>query len=214
MGDLDQSNIIAVMASGVIGALVYTWSDTFWFSAVEGEVYAMSSFFTSIVFWAILKWEDIADEKYANRWIILIFYLIGLSVGVHLLNLLAIPAIVFVYYFRKYEVTRNGVLITSAIAMAILGGIMYVVIPHTVTLASWFDLLFVNSFGMSIHSGTFFFLILLMLLLIGGIYYTHKKAKVIANTIILGITVILIGYSSFAMIVPGIKVTISQFSKI
>ena len=201
MDGLNQSNILAIMASGVVGALLYTWSDTFWFSAVEGEVYAMSSFFTSVVFWAILKWEDVADEKHANRWIILIFYLIGLSVGVHLLNLLAIPAIVFVYYFRKYEVTKKGVLITSAIAMAILGGIMYVIIPHTVTVASWFDLLFVNSFGMSIHSGTFAFLILLAISLVGGIYYTHKKGKVVANTIILGVTVILIGYSSFAMIV-------------
>ncbi len=198
---LTLANTIAIMASGVVGALTYTWSDTFWFSAVEGEVYALSSFFTAIVVWAILKWEDVADEPYSNRWLILIFYLIGLSVGVHLLNLLAIPVIVLIYYFKKYTVTRNGLLIVAGISLTILGGIMYIIIPHSVTLASWFELLFVNGFGMPIHTGVFAFVILLITGLVFGIWYTDKKGKVILNTVLLAVTVIMIGYSSFTMIV-------------
>ncbi|MBN2668883.1 MAG: DUF2723 domain-containing protein [Bacteroidales bacterium] len=201
VAELNLATTIGIMSSGVVGALAYTWSDTFWFSAVEGEVYAMSSFFTAVVVWAILKWENIADEAYANRWLILIFYLIGLSIGVHLLNLLAIPAIVFVYYFRKYKVTRNGVILASAISVALLGGIMYVLIPHSVTVASWFELMFVNGFGMPIHSGSIAFAVISLALLGFGIWYTDKKGKVILNTVFLSITVIMIGYSSFTMIV-------------
>ncbi len=201
LGGLDMPKTLAVMASGVVGALTYTWSDTFWFSAVEGEVYAMSYLFTAAVFWAILKWEDVADERYSNRWLILIFYLIGLSVGVHLLNLLAIPAIVLVYYFRKYKVTRNGVIATSAIAVTILAAIMYVIIPHSVTVASWFELLFVNGMGMPINSGAVAFAVFAILVLTFGIWYTEKKGKALLNTIILSVTVILIGYSSFTIIV-------------
>ncbi len=199
-GEWDMSKTIAVMASGVVGSLAYAWSDTFWFSAVEGEVYAMSSLFSAAVLWAILKWEDVADEPFSNRWLILIFYLIGLSVGVHLLNLLAIPAMVFVYYFKKYPVTRMGVVIAAAISLVILAGIMYVLIPHTVTVASWFELMFVNGFGMPIHSGAFAFAILTILLLSFGIWYTDKKGKAILNTVLLGVSVIMIGYSSFAII--------------
>ncbi len=201
LGGLTKANTIAIMASGVVGALTYTWSDTFWFSAVEGEVYALSSFFTAIVIWAILKWEDVADEPYSNRWLILIFYLIGLSIGVHLLNLLAVPVIVLIYYFKKYSVTRNGLFAVAGISIAILGGIMYVVIPHSVTLASWFELLFVNGMGMPIHTGTFVFAILTILGLAFGIWYTDQKGKAIWNTILLSLTVIMIGYSSFVMIV-------------
>ena len=124
----------------VVGALAYTFSDTFWFSAVEGEVYASSSLFTAVVFWAILKWENKAHEKYANRWLVLIAYLMGLSIGVHLLNLLAIPAIVLIYYFKKYPVTRKGVLLALGSSVLILGGIMYVLIPGFVHVASWFEL--------------------------------------------------------------------------
>jgi len=199
-GEWDMSKTIAVMASGVVGSLAYAWSDTFWFSAVEGEVYAMSSLFSAAVLWAILKWEDVADEPYSNRWLILIFYLIGLSVGVHLLNLLAIPAMVFVYYFKKYPVTRMGVVIAATVSLVILAGIMYVLIPHTVTVASWFELMFVNGFGMPIHSGAFAFAILTILLLSFGIWYTDKKGKAILNTVLLGVSVIMIGYSSFAII--------------
>ncbi len=191
----------AVIGAGFIGALAYTFSDTFWFSAVEGEVYAMSSLFTALVFWAILKWENVADDKYANRWLILIAYLMGLSIGVHLLNLLAIPAIVLVYYFKKFEVNRNGLIKALAVSAVLLIGILYGIIPYTVKIASWFELLFVNDFGAPFNTGLAVYFILLFSGIVYGIWYTHKKQKVIANTIILGITVILIGYSSFAMIV-------------
>lgn len=198
---LSLAQTIAVIGSGAVGALAYTFSDTFWFSAVEGEVYAMSSLFTAFVFWAILKWENIADEKYSNRWLVLIAYLMGLSIGVHLLNLLAIPAIVFVFYFKKYKITRAGIFKAFIVSMIILGAIMYVIIPGLVKVASWFDLLFVNGFGLPFKSGVIFYIVLLLGLIIWGLYYTSKKKKVILNTIILGVTVIVIGYSSFAMIV-------------
>ncbi len=191
---------LLIMGSGLTGALGYAFSDTFWFSAVEGEVYAMSSFLTALVFWAILKWENIADEPHANRWLILIAYLIGLSIGVHLLNLLAIPAIVFVYYYRKFTVTRKGIIYALGLSIAILGGIMYGIIPGFVTVASWFELLFVNSFGLPFHSGALFYMAVLAGLLIWSIYYTVRKNLVIWNTIAVAITVIVIGYSSFALI--------------
>lgn len=199
--NLSLAQLIAIIGSGAVGALAYTFSDTFWFSAVEGEVYAMSSLFTAFVFWAILKWENIADEKYSNRWLILIAYLMGLSIGVHLLNLLAIPAIVFVFYFKKYKITRAGILKAFVVSMVILGAIMYVIIPGLVKVASWFELLFVNGFGLPFKSGAIFYIALLLALIIWSLYYTSKKKKVILNTILLVITVIIIGYSSFAMIV-------------
>ncbi|WP_163715816.1 glycosyltransferase family 117 protein [Mangrovibacterium lignilyticum] len=192
---------IAILGSGVVGALAYTFSDTFWFSAVEAEVYATSSLFTAIVFWAILKWENEADEPYANRWIIFIAYMIGLSIGVHLLNLLAIPAIVFVYYFRKYKTTRNGIIISFVLSIVLLGVLMYGIIPGVITVASWFELAFTNGFGLPFNTGAIIYAILLIGLLIFGIYYTYIKKKALFNTILVSITVILIGYSSFAMIV-------------
>ncbi|HPF50197.1 MAG TPA: DUF2723 domain-containing protein, partial [Draconibacterium sp.] len=191
---------LAIVASGMVGALAYTFSDTFWFSAVEGEVYASSSLLTAVVFWAILKWENVADEKYANRWLIFISYIIGLSIGVHLLNLLAIPAIVFVYYFKKYEVTRKGIIWALIISIALLGVVMYGIIPGVVTVASWFELMFVNGFGLPFDSGVYFYSALLIAAFSFGIIYTHKKGRVILNTVLLGITVIIIGYSSFAII--------------
>ncbi|MFP4025497.1 MAG: DUF2723 domain-containing protein [Thiohalospira sp.] len=194
-------NIIAIIGSGLVGALAYTFSDTFWFSAVEAEVYATSSLFTALVFWAILKWENESEKKYANRWLILIAYLMGLSIGVHLLNLLAIPAIVFVYYFKKYEVTKKGVFFALIVSGILLGSIMYILIPGIVKVASWFDLLFVNGFGLPYNSGVVFYVFLLIGLIIWGLRYTQRKKQVVYNTILLGITVILIGYSSFAMIV-------------
>lgn len=193
--------LITIMGSGLVGALGYAFSDTFWFSAVEGEVYAMSSFLTALVFWAILKWENIADQPHANRWLILIAYLIGLSIGVHLLNLLAIPAIVFVYYFKKFEVTRNGVIGALVVSLAILGGLMYGIIPGFVKIASWFELLFVNTFGLPFHSGALFYVILLTALMIWAIRYTIMKNLIVWNTIAVALTVIFIGYSSFALII-------------
>ncbi len=193
--------LVAIMGSGVVGALSYTFSDTFWLSAIEAEVYSFSSFFTAIVFWAILKWENIADERYSNRWLILIAYLMGLSIGVHLLNLLAIPAIVFVYYHKKYEASRNGFLLASVISVAILGTVIYGIIPGLVSIASKFELLFVNSFGMPFNTGVLIYFILLSAGIIGGIYFTYQKRMVLLNTIITAVMVIIIGYSSYAMIV-------------
>jgi MFS family permease len=199
--EISFGQTIAIMASGLVGALAYTFSDTFWFSAVEGEVYGTSSLMTAIVFWAILKWENVADEPHANRWLIFIAYVIGLSVGVHLLNLLAIPAIVFVYYFKKYKATRNGILVAMGISVVVLAIVMYGIIPGVVTIGSWFELLFVNVFGLPFHSGVLFYVIALVAAIVFALFYTMKKQMVVWNTIILGVAVILIGYSSFALII-------------
>jgi hypothetical protein len=200
-GQFTKGKMIVVLGSGLIGALAYTFSDTFWFSAVEAEVYGSSSFFTAIVFWAILKWEDVADEKYANRWIILIAYLTGLSIGIHLLNLLAIPAMVFVYYFRKYKVSTKGIVYALLISLTLLGGMMYGVIAGLIKVASYFELLFVNDFGLPFNSGITCYALLLLIITTWGIYITRKKKKVVLNTILSAFVVILIGYSSYAMIV-------------
>ena len=200
-GEYTLGQTIAILGSGVVGALAYTFSDTFWFSAVEGEVYASSSLFTALVFWAILKWEDEADEPYANRWIVLIAYLMGLSIGVHLLNLLAIPAIVFVYYFRKYKATRNGILLSLLVSLVILGVVMYGIIPGVITIATWFELMFVNGMGLPFNSGAVIYALILVSALVYGILYTIRRKLILWNTVLIGIVVILIGYSSFAMIV-------------
>ncbi len=193
--------IIAILGSSLVGSLAYTFSDAFWFSAVEGEVYASSSLFTAMVFWAILKWENTADEKYANRWLILIAYLMGLSIGVHLLNLLAIPAIVLVYYYKKYTFSWRGLIAALSISIIILGSVMYIIIPGVIWIASRFELLFVNTFGLPYNTGVLFYAALLIGGLIYGILYTHRHKKVLANTVLLILTVIILGYSSFSMIV-------------
>lgn len=203
VGQKDQYSFgetIAIVGSGIVGALAYTFSDTFWFSAVEGEVYASSSLFTAVVFWAILKWEESADQKYSNRWLILIGYLMGLSIGVHLLNLLAIPAIVMVYYFKKYEPTRKGTIWAVLLSFIILGFIMYGFIQGWVILASWFELMFVNGFGLPYNSGLLFFVALFIALIVIGLRITMKKGSVLWHTVILFIAVLLIGYSSYAVI--------------
>lgn len=196
-----KAELISIIGAGLVGALAYTFSDTFWFSAVEGEVYGTSSLFTALVFWAILKWENEADDAYANRWIILICYLVGLSIGVHLLNLLAIPAIVFVYYFRKYEVSRNGILMASGISVFILGMIIWVIIPGLVVAASWFELLFVNGIGLPYNSGVIIYALVLTGAVSYGILYTYRHKKPVLNTVLIGLSVIVIGYSSYAMTV-------------
>jgi len=193
--------IVTVMGAGIVGALAYTFSDTFWFSAVEAEVYALSSLFTAVVFWAILKWENIADEPHSNRWLILIAFLMGLSIGVHLLNLLTIPAIAFVYYFRKYEVNIKGILACTLVSVTILGAMVYVIIPGIVYFGSVFELMFVNSFGLPYHSGLIFSFILLMGALGWFVYSTHKRGKVILNTLAVSLVMISIGYSSYAIII-------------
>lgn len=199
--DITTGNIVSIMAAGVVGALAYTFSDTFWFSAVEGEVYAFSSMLTAIVFWAILKWENVADEPYANKWLIFIAYIIGLSIGVHLLNLLAIPAIVFVYYFRKYNTTRKGFIYASIVSLILLAVIMWGIIPGVVTVASWFELLFVNSFGLPYKSGALIYIAFVIAAIVYGIRYTTRHRMVLWNTVVVAVTVILIGYSSFALII-------------
>jgi hypothetical protein len=192
---------IAILGSGLIGALAYTFSDTFWFSAVEAEVYAISSLFTAFVFWAILKWENIADQEHSNRWLILICYLAGLSIGVHLLNLLAIPAIAFIYYYKKHTVSNKGIFATLVVSAIILGFLLYGMIPGVAKLAAFFERLFVNGLGAPINTGFFVYSALLIAAIVYGIYITHKKKMLIANTVLVGITVIMIGFSTY-MIIP------------
>ena len=199
--EITLGQTVSILASAFVGSMAYAFSDTFWFSATEGEVYATSSLMTAVVFWAILKWENIANEPHSNRWLILIAYIIGLSIGVHLLNLLAIPAIVFVYYFNKYEVSRNGIIAALAVSLILLGVIMYGIIPGVVTVGSWFELLFVNTFGLPYHSGLLFYVAAVIAAISYGIYYTMKKQQALWNTILAGLAVILIGYSSFALII-------------
>lgn len=191
---------IAVWGSGLVGALAFAFTDSFWFSAVEGEVYALSSFFTAAVFWAILKWENTADEKYGNRWLILIGYLIGLSIGVHLLNLLALPAIGLVYYFRKYNFSWKGVFAAFIISIGILGSIQYIIIPGVPRIAFFFDKLFVNGFGLPFNSGIVFMIAAIIALVVWALNYTKRNNIVLLNTVVAIVTVILIGYSTFGVI--------------
>ena len=199
--DYSLWNIITVIGSGAVGALAYTFTDTFWFSAVEGEVYATSSLFTALVFWAILKWENDADNKHADRWLILIAYLMGLSIGVHLLNLLTIPAIVLVYYFKKYETTRKGFFLALLTGGIILGVVQYGIIPGVVQLASYVELFAVNHLHMPYNSGVFIYLAGLTALIIWGLRYTARHKKAMLNLLINCFLVILIGYSTYALIV-------------
>lgn len=193
---------IAILASGVVGGLIYTFCDTAWFSAVEAEVYSMSSLFTAVVFWLILRWEEHADEPYSNRWLILIAYLMGLSIGVHLLNLLVIPAIVLVYYFKKYDNhSFRGVFLALCVSVLILAVVLYFIIPQTVNIGAHFDLFFVNVIGLPYYSGIITFVLLVM----GGLGYwawrSYKQGKVLSNTIALAVFMIMLGYMSFAMTV-------------
>jgi hypothetical protein len=199
--EMTAGQMYTVFGAAFIGAMAYTFSDTFWFSAVEGEVYAMSSFFTAISFWAILKWETVADEKHSYRWLILIAFMIGLAIGVHLLNLLVIPATCMVYYYKKFNTTKTGMLITFIISILVLAFVMFAIIPWTVQLSGKFELLFVNVFGMPFNSGTIIYFALIVGLLLWGLYYTRKKGKTVLNTILLSFVFILIGYSSFLMLV-------------
>ena len=178
--EVSMADTMIIIAAGLVGALAYTFSDSFWFSAVEGEVYATSSFFTAFVFWSILKWETVADQPGANRWLVLIAFMMGLSIGVHLLNLLAIPAITLVFYFKKYKTTRAGTLLAFAISVLLLAAIMYGIIPQVVEIFAKSELLFVNGFGMPFHSGTVFFFILLIAAIVFGLLYTEKSHKAFA----------------------------------
>ncbi len=197
-GEEPTSNQIAlIISAGLVGAFANTFSDTFWFSAVEAEVYATSSFFTAITFWAVLKWDEVADNKHADRWLILIAYLIGLSVCVHLLNLLTIPAVAMVYYFRRYEATPKGTFFAFIIGCAILGFVQFGVIQYIPRIASKFDILFSNGFGMAFDAGSLTFLIILVALLVFGLMYAKKKQNVTLHTAMLCLIFIIIGYSSY-----------------
>jgi uncharacterized membrane protein len=197
----DMASVLTVMGAGFVGALAYTFSDSFWFSAVEGEVYASSSFFTAIVFWAMFKWEAVADERHANRWIILIAYLMGLSIGVHLLNLLTIPALAFIYYFRKFKPSTMGVIKTAMAGVAILGLVQYGIISGLVKIATRFELLMVNSLGFPFWSGFIFFFLLVVAGIVYGLIHTYRRNMPGWNLSLLCVVFILFGYSSYAMIV-------------
>lgn len=178
--NITTSQLITIIGSGLVGALVYTFSDTFWFSAVEGEVYAFSSLFTALVFWLILKWEDVADQPHSDRWIILIAYLTGLSIGVHLLNLLCLPAIVLVYYYKKNpQADAKGSLLALLGSGILVAAVLYGIVPGVVKVSGWFELLFVNSMGMPFNTGVIFYIIILAAAIIWGVYesYTERNRK-------------------------------------
>ena len=186
-----------IMGAGLVGALAYTFSDTFWFSAVEAEVYATSSFFTALVFWAILKWEDMADNRYADRWLVFIAYMMGLSIGIHLLNLLTIPALAMVYYFKRYEPTLRGGIIAFLIGCAMLALVQFGVIQGIPALAFRFDLLFVNGLGLPFDTGAIFFLLLVAALLIGLLIYARKKNYYLLHTGMLCLIFVCLGFTSY-----------------
>ena len=174
--DITLTKLITIEASGLVGALIYTFSDTFWFSAVEGEVYAYSSAFTAVVFWLILKWEDHADEPHSDRWLVLIMYMTGLSIGVHLLNLLCLPAIGLVYYYRKFpNANLKGSLVALGISVVILAAVLYGVVPGIITVGGWFELFFVNTLGMPFNTGEIIYIILLVACVIWAVYETQTQ---------------------------------------
>ena len=202
---LTTSKLIAIEASGLVGALIYTFSDTFWFSAVEGEVYAYSSAFTAVVFWLILKWEDHADEPHSDRWLILIMYMTGLSIGVHLLNLLCVSAMVLVFYYRKFpNANLKGSLVALIISFVLIAAILYGVVPGIVTVGGWFELFFVNTLGCPFNTGEIIYIILLVATVIWAIYesYTNKSFKrsnisFVLSVAMLGVPFYGYGWSAF-----------------
>ena len=203
--EISLAQIILVMDCGVTGALAYTWSDTFWFSAVEGEVYAYSSMFTALVFWLILKWEERADQPGSDRWLVLIFYLTGLSIGVHLLNLLCLPAICLVYYYKKSpEANLKGSLIALAISFVLVAAVLYGLVPGIVKVGGWFELFCVNTLGMPFNSGVVVYLVVLVAVVLTAIWATTKKSRgliiplYIASVALLGIP--FIGHGAFSIV--------------
>ncbi len=203
-GTWPTAKAIAVIGSGLVGSLAYTFTDTFWFSAVEGEVYAMSSLITALVFWAMTKWYEQADQPYANRWIVLISFLMGLSIGIHLLNLLAIPALVFMYYYKQREDGHYSfweyvkIFLVSVVILAV---ILFGIIPYLPKMAAYVDLFFVNTLGFPFNTGAAFFMLALLGLCFWGLFRTMKQGKVFANTVLLCFTMIVIGFSLFSIVV-------------
>jgi len=203
---LDQSRTILIMGAGLVGALAFAWSDTFWFSAVETIVWSTSSLCTAVVFWGILKWDAHADEPNADRWIVFIAYVMGLSIGIHLLNLVTIPAIALVYYFRRYKtITVSKTIIAILAGVGVLLVVMFGIIQYTVKFAGFFDLFFVNSLNMGFGDGALFAILILVAILVFGIIYSIRKNKPVLNLVFLCLTFIYFGYSSFAMIIIRAK---------
>ena len=214
--NITKGQLITVMGSGLVGALAYTFSDTFWFSAVEGEVYAFSSLFTAVVFWLILKWEDVADQPHSDRWLILIAYLTGLSIGVHLLNLLCLPAIVLVYYYKKVpNANVKGSLMALVASMVLVAAVLYGIVPGIVKVGGWFELFFVNTLGMSFNSGVIVYIIVLAATLIWGVYesFTEKSRNRMCLSFVL--TVALLGIPFYghgtSSVLIGIIVLLALF---
>ena len=203
-GTYSIAKAITIFGSGAVGALAYTFSDTFWFSAVEGEVYAMSSLVTALVFWAMTKWYDQADQPHANRWIVLISFLMGLSIGIHLLNLLAIPALVFMFYYKKREgghYTMKEYIMIFMVSVVILAVILFGIIPYLPKIAAYFDLFFVNTLGLPFNSGAVFFMTVLLGTCFWGLFKTLQQGKVFLNTALLCFTMIVIGFSLFSIVI-------------
>lgn len=209
--DLSGSTQIAIFSAAAVGSLAYTFSDSFWFSAVEGEVYAMASLFTAVIFWAILKWDEemeiiqhgsILSDLRPNRWLLLIFFMLGLAIGVHLLGILVVPAIGYMIYFRTQEqVSIKGLVLTGVISIVALGFIQEAVIPGSIAMASSFEVSFVNSLGLPFYTGTIFFFILLISACLYVVRYAHRAGKTILYNSMMGLVMLLIGYGSFAVIV-------------
>ncbi len=195
--ELNGQQLFTIMSAGVVGAIAYTFCDSFWYSAVEGEVYASSAFFTALVFWSILKWEHNADKPGADKWLVFIFYMMGLSIGVHLLNLLTIPAVVMVYYFKRYKTTTWGTFIAFIIGCAITGFVQKFVIQYTIKGAAWFDIRFVNDIGLPFFSGFAFFFVLLTALIIFGIRFAVKRKYYFLKIGLWGFAFMLLGYSTY-----------------
>ena len=210
--EMTKAQMTTILASGLVGALAYTWSDTYWFSAVEGEVYGYSSLFTAVVFWLILKWEDNADSPHSDRWLILIAYLVGLSIGVHLLNLLCIPAIILVIYYKKYpNANWKGSLAALCVSGVIVAVVLYGIVPGVVKVGGWVELLFVNTLGMPFNTGLIIYMTLLAIVLVAGVFYSHKGTRrTLAASLFTGTIALLgipfYGHSVSASIVIGIIV--------
>lgn len=199
-GPINLEKTILIIGAGAVGALAFTFSDSFWFSAVEGIVFGVSPLFISSAFWAMLKWEEQADKRYADKWIVLVAYLMGLSIGVHLLSLLSIPAIVMTYYFRRYKYSRKGAILAFLLACVLTGVVQILIIQDTVKLIGWFELLFVNGMGLPFNSGMFFCLALFALAIIFGLRWATRKKYHLAELGILCFTFIMIGYSTYGVI--------------
>ena len=215
--NITNSQIITIIASGLVGALAYTWSDTYWFSAVEGEVYGYSSLFTAVVFWLILKWEESADSPHSDRWLVLIAYLVGLSIGVHLLNLLCIPAIVLVVYFkRKPNATLKGSLLALFVSMVLVAIVLYGIVPGVVKVGGWFELFFVNTLSLPFNSGLITYIILMLGALVWGIYEseTGKSRKRLAAAFVLSVALLGIpfyGYGTGSILLGLIALAVLMY---